>query len=226
MTATTAEIAEEHQRRMLAQHPLMLRGIANRLEGEFGTMFTRDTLQHYVNDSYEEMRARSKVINHIPAFVERFAKERLRGLAKQQGLVLDHPPVVLFVCERNDALSQMAAALCADMGAERVHALSAGTRPADDLLREAVWVLHEVGIDMLEAFPKPLTTEVEAAADVIVTLDAHDDVEILDEKRYRAWRLDQAAPDQDDDHHAHRVARDDLTSRIGSLIEELVPSGT
>ena len=34
-----------------AQHQLVLQGITSRLDGEYGALFTRDTLDHYVQDS-------------------------------------------------------------------------------------------------------------------------------------------------------------------------------
>ena len=197
---------------MEAQHTLMLKAIANRLEGEFGGLFTRDTLQHYVDDSYEQLAETATVRNHIPAFVERFAVHRLKGLAATHGLLDGPRPQVLFVCERNDALSQMAAALFNATVGDGGHAESAGTAPAGELLEEALQVMHEIGLDLTDAFPKPVSVEVEQAADLIVTLDAHDDIEILDGKRYRAWRLA--------DHHAegldgYRSMRDEFEEQDG-----------
>ncbi|MEZ5411484.1 MAG: PhoU domain-containing protein [Acidimicrobiales bacterium] len=200
------------------QHSFLLRGITNRLDGEFGSLFTRDTLDHYVVDSYEDLRSRAKVLTHLPAFVERFARQRLRALAQNRGLVTDHRPQVLFVCRRNDASSQIAAALFNARAAGRGEALSAGPEPVGELLEEAVHVLHEVGIDVLGEFPKPLTPEVEEAADVIVTLDSHDDIEILDGKQYYAWRLEPAASLA-----AYRELRDDLARRVDELVEAIVP---
>lgn len=200
------------------QHNFLLRGITNRLDGEFGSLFTRDTLDHYVLDSYEDLRSRAKVMTHLPAFVERFARERLRALAKNRGLVTDHVPAVLFVCRRNDASSQIAAALFNAKAGGRARAVSAGSEPAGELLDEAVHVLHEIGIDVLGAFPKPLTPEVEEAVDVIVTLDSHDEIVILDGKQYYAWGVAPAASLD-----SYRELRDDLARRVEELIEAVVP---
>ena len=157
---------------------------------------------------------------HIPAFVERFAGQRLKALAKTDGLI-DGPPMdVLFVCERNDALSQMAAALFNTAVGDLAHAHSAGTAPAGELLDEAVAVMHEVRVDLGEAFPKPISVEIEQAADVIVTLDAHDDVSILEGKQYRAWRLADRHADGLD---GYRAMRDELSERTDTLVAEIVP---
>jgi arsenate reductase (thioredoxin) len=207
-------------RTMQAQHALMLRAIASRLEGRFNGLFTRDTLQHYVEDSYEQLSKTATVYDHIPAFVERFAIQRLDALAKSSGLVNGPPVEVLFVCERNDGLSQMAASLFDAIASGRAHAHSADTTPAGALLDEAVHALHEIDVEVVDAFPKPISAEIERVADLIVTLDAHDDIPIVDGKRYRAWRLA--------DHHGeglagYRLMRNELRERIGFLVAEVAP---
>ena len=210
----------ERQRTKEQQAPL-LRGIAARLEGEYGDLLTLDTLTHYVDESYEEFCARARVLMHVPTFVERFARERLRALAKNRGVVDGHPPEVLFICERNDGVSQMAAALFNDRVGRRGHAMSAGARPAGELLDEVVEVLHEIGIDLSSEFPKPIAPEVEQAADVIVTLDAHDEIPLLDGKQYRAWRL----PDRHDDGvEGYRATREELKGRVAGLVASIMPS--
>jgi phosphate transport system protein len=113
----------------------------------------------------------------------------------------------------------MAAALLhAEVGDGAV-AHSAGSAPADDLLDEAVHVLAEIGVEMLAGFPKPVTTEIEEAADVIVTLDDHDDIPVVDGKHYQAWRLADPAPDGLD---GYRAVRDDLRARVAELAASLV----
>jgi arsenate reductase len=198
---------------------MALHATADRLEAEFGGCFTRDTLEHYVHDSYERLAAKSKVRSHVPTFVERFARQRLAALAKTQGLIRDHRPEVLFVCARNDALSQMAASLFNAAVGEQACAHSAGTSPAPVLLEEAVEVMGEIGIDMSTELPKAITEEIERAADVIVTLDGHDDIAILDDKRYLAWRL---PPVADAGIDGYRVVRDDLRARVDGLVAEIV----
>lgn len=201
-----------------AQHALMLKAIANRLEGEFGDLFTRDTLQRYVDDSYAQLAEKATVRTLLPAFVERFAVQRLKALAKTNAASNGAPVDVLFICERNDALSQMAAALFNAAVSDRAHAQSAGTAPAGELLDDAVVVMHEMNVDLVEAFPKPVSTEIERAADLIVTLDAHDDIAILDDKQYHAWRLPDRRADGLD---GYRSMRDELNKRTDALIAEI-----
>ena len=201
------------------QHAMLLRGITKRLEGEFGDHFTRDTLQHYVEDSYDELASKARVLTHIPSFVERFSRQRLRAIAKNTGLVDDHIPQVLFVCQRNDATSQMAAAIFNDRVDDRAHADSAGAQPAAELVDTAVLALHEIGIDILGEFPKPITEEIERAADVIVTLDDHDDIPVIDDRHYEAWTFDRSELDAE----GYRSLLDELQQKVDKLIEQVVP---
>ena len=87
------------------------------------------------------MAERSTVQTHIPAFVERFAIQRLDARAKTCGLTDRTPVEVLFVCERNDGLSQMAASLFDAVADGRPTPDSAGTAPGSELLDDAVVAL-------------------------------------------------------------------------------------
>ena len=69
-------------------------------------------------------------------------------------------PEVLFVCVHNAGRSQMAAGLLdqlADGPGPRPHRR---LRPADQINPAAVEAMAEVGVDLFEEFPKPLTDEV------------------------------------------------------------------
>ena len=83
-------------------------------------------------------------------------------------------PEVLFVCVHNAGRSQMAAALLDHHAQGRVHVRSAGSTPADEINPAVVAVMDEVGLDLSKEFPKPLTTEVVQAADVVITMGCGD----------------------------------------------------
>lgn len=200
---------------------LLLRTTSAQLAERFSEHFTEETILAFVEDVVDELEARFKVKTHVPTFALRFARDRLAALAKHEGKIVDHRPVVLFVCERNDGVSQMAAALFeARAGADAV-VYSAGTRPAPELLRAAVEALHEVGLDLLGGYPKPLTKEIEQAADVIVTLDPHDTIAVVEDAttQYHAWRI---APEHGQDLDSYRAIRDELQDRVDSLVAETV----
>ena len=53
--------------------------------------------------------------------------------------------------------------------------------------------MTEIGVDMSEEFPKPLTDEVVRAADVVITMGCGDACPIYPGKRYEDWELDDPA---------------------------------
>ena len=203
------------------QLAMTLKGITGRLEDEFGDLFTRETLDHYVKDSYEQLAASARVRTHIPAFVQRFARQRLAALARTCAPAAGQHPEVLFVCGRNDAISQMAAGLFNANCGKSAHAHSAGATPSGLLRDEAVTVMQEVGIDLRDEFPKPISPEIEEVVDIIITLDAHDEIPILDGKRYLAWRI---PPFDDQALDGYREMRDSLHERVSGLVDDICES--
>jgi arsenate reductase len=80
--------------------------------------------------------------------------------------------------------------------------------------------LDELGIDMTEEFPKPLTDEVVRAADVVITMGCGDACPIYPGKKYEDWELDDPAGR---DLETVRRIRDELDQRVQKLIGELLP---
>jgi len=127
---------------------------------------------------------------------------------------------VLFVCVHNAGRSQMAAGLLKLRSEGRIQVRSAGSAPAEAINPNAVVALEELGVDMGEAFPKPLTDEVVRAADVVVTMGCGDACPIYPGKRYEDWELDDPAGQ---DLETVRRIRDELDRRVQKLISELLP---
>ena len=127
---------------------------------------------------------------------------------------------VLFVCVHNAGRSQMAAGLLRLRSEGRIQVRSAGSAPAEEINPNAVVALEELGVDMGEAFPKPLTDEVVRAADVVVTMGCGDACPIYPCKRYEDWELDDPAGQ---DLETVRRIRDELDRRVQKLISELLP---
>jgi protein-tyrosine-phosphatase len=127
---------------------------------------------------------------------------------------------VLFVCVHNAGRSQMAAGLLKLRSEGRIQVRSAGSAPAEEINPNAVVALEELGVDMGEAFPKPLTDEVVRAADVVVTMGCGDACPIYPGKRYEDWELDDPAGQ---DLETVRRIRDELDRRVQRLIAELLP---
>jgi arsenate reductase len=132
-------------------------------------------------------------------------------------------PEVLFVCVHNAGRSQMAAGLLKKRGEGRVHVRSAGSTPADELNPRVVEAMQEIGIDISEEFPKPLTDEFVKAADVVITMGCGDACPIYPGKRYEDWEL---ADPAGQDLETVRQIRDEIDARVQALLNELAPNRT
>ena len=125
---------------------------------------------------------------------------------------------MLFVCVHNAGRSQMAAGLVKLRSEGRVHVRSAGSAPGDEINPAVVEVMTEIGVDMSEEFPKPLTDEVVRAADVVITMGCGDACPIYPGKRYEDWTLED--PDGKDVATVRRI-RDEIDARVQRLVAEL-----
>jgi arsenate reductase len=126
-------------------------------------------------------------------------------------------PQVLFVCVHNAVRSQMAAALHDHHAAGRVQVRSACSTPSGEINPGVIAVMDEVGIDLSNQFPKPLSTEAVEAADVVVTMGCGDACPIFPGKRYIDWELPDPSGMPIED---IRPIRD----RIDALVRELLGS--
>jgi arsenate reductase len=79
--------------------------------------------------------------------------------------------------------------------------------------------MEEVGVDMSEEFPKPLTDEVVRAADVVITMGCGDACPIYPGKRYEDWTVDDPA---DQDLETVRAIREDIDARVQKLIAHVL----
>ena len=131
-------------------------------------------------------------------------------------------PSVLFVCVHNAGRSQMAAAFLTTLGQGAIEVRSAGSQPADKVNPAAVEAMAELGIDMSAEIPKVLTTEAVKESDVVITMGCGDTCPIFPGKRYEDWELEDPAGQGV---AAVRPIRDDIKTRIESLISELLPVG-
>ena len=133
----------------------------------------------------------------------------------------DHRPEVLFVCVHNAGRSQMAAALLARHGGDRVVVRSAGSAPADDLNPAVVEAMAEVGIDLRAAgaHPKKLEEAAVRASDVVVTMGCGDTCPYFPGTRYEDWELDDPAGQGIE---AVRPIRDEIDRRVLALLAGLV----
>jgi arsenate reductase len=192
---------------------------ADRLAEEFAGIFSQETIARYMAES-QDLLGDASISVYVPVLAHRFTRERLKALAQAEGMITKEQPEVLFVCVHNAGRSQMAAGLVKLRSQGRIHVRSAGSTPGGEVNPAAVEALEELGVDMSEAFPKPLTDEVVRAADVVITMGCGDACPIYPGKRYEDWELDDP---EGQDLEAVRRIRDEIDQRVQRLVGELLP---
>ena len=153
----------------------------------------------------------------------RITRERLKALGQAEGIISKEMPEVLFVCAHNAGRSQMAAGLVKLRSGGRIHVRSAGSAPGEVINPAVVEAMEELGVDLSEEFPKPLTDEVVRAADVVITMGCGDACPIFPGKRYEDWVLDDPAGQ---DIETVRRIRDELDTRVTALTSELLATNS
>lgn len=139
-------------------------------------------------------------------------------MAQADGRLDRGVPEVLFVCVHNAGRSQMAAGLLQARAAGRVSVRSAGSAPAGSLNPAVVEAMSEVGIDIRQELPKPLTDEFVRAADVVITMGCGDSCPIYPGKRYEDWELDDPAGQG---LATVRRIREEIAARVDKLLQGL-----
>lgn len=191
---------------------------ATDLAARYAGVFSPQTVERYVFESYAALRRTARIHTHLTALATRFATDRLTALAQSQGIAPKDVPEVLFICVHNAGRSQMAAALLGHHGQGQVHVRSAGSAPAEEINPEVIAAMAEVGIDLGDEYPKPLTDDVVAAADVVVSMGCGDACAVYPGKRYLDWTIEDPAGQPLE---VVRAIRDDLDTRVRGLLTEL-----
>jgi arsenate reductase len=207
MSPTLDPVTEHHVRRL-----------TEGLVDEFAGTFSAATIERYIAESVD-LLGDSRINVYVPVLAHRFARERLKALAQADELVAKEQPEVLFVCVQNAGRSQMAAGLVKLHSQGRIHVRSAGSDPAEHINPAVVQALGELGVNMGEEFPKPLTDEVVRAADVVITMGCGDACPIYPGKRYEDWELEDPAGK---DLETVRRIRDEIDARVRALVDDLV----
>ena len=191
---------------------------AVRLQDKFRGIFGPETIERYINDSLDQLLPNSEVVSFVPIFVERFAKDRLRALAKIEGKMISDKPSVMFLCVHNAGRSQMASGWLKYLSGDRVDVFSGGSEPASTVNPAAIEAMAEVGIDIRAEFPKPWTDEIIRAADVVVTMGCGDACPVYPGKRYEDWVLDDP---EGLGLAGVRPIRDQIRGRVEKLMAEM-----
>jgi arsenate reductase (thioredoxin) len=191
---------------------------AVRLQDKFRGIFGPETIERYINDSLDQLLTNSEVVGFVPIFVERFAKDRLKALAKVEGKMISDKPSVMFLCVHNAGRSQMASGWLKYLSGDRVDVFSGGSEPASTVNPAAIEAMAEVGIDIGAEFPKPWTDEIVRAADVVITMGCGDACPVYPGKRYEDWVLEDP---EGLDLATVRPIRDEIRARVEKLMAEM-----
>jgi arsenate reductase (thioredoxin) len=130
----------------------------------------------------------------------------------------NNSPQILFVCVHNAGRSQIAAGLTHSLSKGRVHVRSAGSTPASEINPAVVQAMREIGLDISQEFPRPLTDEVVEGADVVITMGCGDACPIYPGKRYLDWEVEDPAGQPIE---TVRRIRDEIRGRVEHLLAEL-----
>jgi arsenate reductase len=214
MTDTTAFWRAE----LSIDQVLALKTAAARLAAEFDGTYGPETIERFLHTSYDQFATNGSIPNYLPLLAERFARQRLRALARVEGHQRDGKPVVLFLCTHNAGRSQMALGFFSHLAGENAVAWSGGSEPGNEINAAAVAAMRERGIDISGEYPKPWTDEVVRAADVVITMGCGDACPVFPGTRYENWDLDDPAGLTVAD---VRPIRDELERRVRRLLEDL-----
>ncbi|WP_313822315.1 three-helix bundle dimerization domain-containing protein [Citricoccus sp.] len=198
----------------------VLERTASHLHERYAQVADRATVDRILKESYREMDRRATVKTFLPLLAGHFADSQLRSLGIAQGIIESPLPRVLFIDDANAGRSQMAASLMLKHSEGRVTARSAGLAPVGHLYEDAVAIMAEIGIPLDQAYPKPLSGDVHAAAQFVITLSCGDQVEQLPGKDYREWDIPAFVGRPLED---IRAMRDDLEARVLDLMREVGP---
>jgi len=197
---------------------LAMRSAVSRLAEEFEGVYGEETIERFLHTSFDQFATNATIPRFLPLMAERFARQRLRALAKVEGRHDDARPTVLFLCVHNAGRSQMALGFFQHLAGDGAVAWSGGSEPGIEVNPAAVEAMAERGIDISTEFPKPWTDETVRAADVVVTMGCGDTCPIFPGKRYEEWILDDPAGRGLDD---VRAVRDEIERRVRSLLDDL-----
>jgi protein-tyrosine-phosphatase len=113
----------------------------------------------------------------------------------------------------------MAAGLLKLRSDGRIRVRSAGSAPGEEINPAVIKVMNELGLDMSEEFPKPLTDHAVRTSDVVITMGCGDACPIYPGKRYEDWELDDPAGQ---DEQTVRRIRDEIDRRVQRLVRDLL----
>jgi len=129
--------------------------------------------------------------------------------------------IVLFVCTENRFRSQIAEAYFNAMAPPGWRAVSAGSKPAEEVHPNAVKLMLEEGIDISGKKPKPLTPELERISEIGVVVCGESEsgtCPVVHTRYVEHWEIPDPARMSLDD---ARSVRDEIKRRVIDLVEKI-----
>ena len=122
----------------------------------------------------------------------------------------------IFACVHNAGRSQMAAAFFNQLAdPAKARAISAGTKPGQQVHPVVLDAMHEVGIDLTSARPQKLTDELAREATMLITMGCGEDCPYIPGLRRDDWPL----PDpKGRPMEEVRKVRDEIRTRVQALL--------
>jgi len=190
----------------------------DQLAAEFEGIFDRAEIERVVDESAKQLEG-AAVESFVPILAHRFARERLRAQAQAEGKLAKTAPEIVFVSITGGGRARMAASLLERVAGESANIHTAGSDAARGIDPNVRVAMEELGIDLSDKFTRPITEEVLASADVVITMGRSvGAVQIPDTARHLDWRVGDPAGAELDE---VRRVRDDIARRVTALADDL-----
>ncbi|MCD1286448.1 low molecular weight phosphatase family protein [Brevibacterium sp. GP-SGM9] len=133
------------------------------------------------------------------------------------------PLRVLFVCVKNGGKSLMAAGLMGSIAGDTVDVRSGGTKSGSALIDLSVQALAELGIDISQGRPKPVTEADLKAADIVIALGREATVNVPKGTQIENWDTAEPSERGIEGIERMRLVREDIKKRVENLHTQLAP---
>lgn len=195
---------------------------AEHLAQRYAGVFSADLVERMVFESYAALARTARVRTHLAPLAGHFAADRLAALAYARATTADprHAgvPQVLFVGEHDTGRAQIAAALLAHHAGDTLMVRSAGLLPGTALEPLVLTALDERGIDTDDLYPKPVTDDVVAGADWVITFGTLDGIPMPIAAIHQDWDVEDML---EADPGAVAAVIDELEDRVQALHERI-----
>lgn len=196
-----------------------LDNLAEELVADYADRFEPRTVRALMADSAARLAESAVFPDFLPPLAFRLTKERLSASGRTEQQRVEGAHDVVFVSLGGGGRGQIAAALTTLLSGNKVVAHSAGTAIQGEIDPAVGAAISELGIDVTDAFARPVTPEVLQAADIVVTMGhSVGAFDIPEGVRHEDWRVGDPVGAPIDE---VRRVRDDVERRVRELLDRL-----